>query len=139
MKLSRRDFLKAAAAAGAAAAISTVPRAVAWAKTKKLAIPLAKAEKLKEVGGSMVLKVKDMEILFARESETVVRACDAKCTHQLCPVKYNHEKKRIDCTCHGSIFEWSGKPVGGPATVPIKTYPASLDGDRIIVEVAVNE
>ena len=135
MKLSRRQFLKAAAVAGAAAAVTAIPRGIAWAKTRKLTVPLSKAEKLKEVGGSMVLKVKDYEILFARESETVVRACDAKCTHQQCAVKYNHDKKRIDCTCHGSAFEWSGKVLNGPAEKNIRVYTASLDGDRIVVEV----
>ena len=133
MNLTRRSFFRTLAAA--AMALVALPRSVAWAKTKKLAIPLAKAEKLKAVGGWAVLKVKDMEILFMRDSETTVKACDAKCTHQQCPVKYNPEKKRIDCTCHGSAFEFNGKVVNGPATKDIKVYNATLDGDRIIVEV----
>jgi Rieske Fe-S protein len=82
-----------------------------------------------------VLKIKDMSKLFVRDSETSIRALDPVCTHLGCIVAYNNQAKSIDCPCHGSKFDLDGKVVHGPAAKPLKTYEASISGDRILVEV----
>jgi Rieske Fe-S protein len=128
---NRREFLKGLAVVTGGVALLRSSNAFA----KKLAIPLDKAEKLKTVGGSAVLKIKDMSILFVRDSETSIRALDPVCTHLGCIVAYNNQAKSIDCPCHGSKFDLDGKVVHGPAAKPLKTYEASISGDRILVEV----
>lgn len=135
MIFTRRGFLKTAATVVLAAAGGLFSRAAAWAKTKKIAIPLSKAEKLKQVDGSVTLKVKDSDILFIRDTETTVKALEGKCTHQQCFVAYVKERKRIECPCHGSIYETTGKVTRGPAPKDLKSYNASLDGERIILEI----
>ena len=128
---NRREFIRGLALATGGLALLSSSSAFAG----KLAIPLDKAEKLKTVGGSAVLKVKDMTILFVRDSETSIRALDPVCTHLQCIVAYNQQAKRIECPCHGSKFDLEGKVTHGPASKPLKTYEASISGDRILVEV----
>jgi nitrite reductase/ring-hydroxylating ferredoxin subunit len=128
---NRREFLKGLVVATGGLALLRSSNAFA----KKLAIPLDKAEKLKTLGGSAVLKIKDMTILFIRDSETTIRALDPICTHLGCIVAYNSQAKRIDCPCHGSKFDLDGKVVHGPAAKPLKTYEASISEDRILIEV----
>lgn len=101
---------------------------------KKMAIPLDKIEKLKTVGGSAMLKVKDTTILFIRDSETNIKALDPVCTHMGCITAYNDKTKLIECPCHGSRFDIDGHVAHGPAVKPLKSYAASLSSDRIIVD-----
>ena len=133
MKVTRSGFLKIFGASFLALVFR--PFSSALAQAKKLAIPLAKAEKVKQVGGWAVLQVKDQKILFVREAETSIRAFDPICTHQQCEVAYSAADKNLHCPCHHSTFDLTGKLLSGPAPAPLKTYPASLNGDKIIVEV----
>jgi 3-phenylpropionate/trans-cinnamate dioxygenase ferredoxin subunit len=42
----------------------------------------------------------------------------------------------VECPQHGSRFNLlTGKVTGLPAVIPAKTYPVSLDGDEVYVEV----
>ncbi len=42
----------------------------------------------------------------------------------------------VECPRHGSTFNLeTGKPQSLPATVPVKTYPVTVQGDDILIEV----
>jgi 3-phenylpropionate/trans-cinnamate dioxygenase ferredoxin component len=42
----------------------------------------------------------------------------------------------VECWLHGSSFDLrTGKPTGLPATKPVATYPVTLEGDDVLVEV----
>jgi 3-phenylpropionate/trans-cinnamate dioxygenase ferredoxin subunit len=46
------------------------------------------------------------------------------------------EDLTVECPRHGSTFDLqTGKPLTLPATVPVKTYPVTVDGDDILIEV----
>jgi cytochrome b6-f complex iron-sulfur subunit len=108
----------------------------AWAQ-KKLALGLDKADKLKTVGGSAILKVQGRDLLFIRASEESVRVLDPTCTHKKCTVEYNAQKQKIICPCHGSNFSIDGSVLNGPADKPLQTFEASLDSqnNRVIFSV----
>ena len=128
---NRREFLGTLTlASGLFSLLKSVP-----AQAKKLAIPLSKAEKLKIVGASEVLEVKNLTVLFVRDSETTIRALDPICTHKKCTVAYNKAEKRVECPCHGSAYGLDGKVLKGPATQPLKVYEAALSGDRIVLTI----
>ena len=133
MDITRRGFFTRFVAV---VALVTVPwgRALAAAK-KKLAIPLSKVPKLQQPGGWALLKVKDKQILFVRESAGSVRALSGKCTHRACDLGYDPKAGRVACTCHGSRFSLDGKVLKGPAEKPLPVFPATLVGDKIILEV----
>lgn len=125
--ISRREALKIiSVASGLLAGLPGVLSA------KKYALKLDKAQKLKKVGGSALLKIKKREILFVRESAEVVRAIAPTCTHRKCIVEYDEKLNKIVCPCHGSQFDLDGKVLSGPAEEPLRTFEASLKGERII-------
>lgn len=42
----------------------------------------------------------------------------------------------VECWLHGSSFDLrTGKPTGLPATKPVATYPVTLEGDDVLVDV----
>jgi Rieske Fe-S protein len=121
---------------GAGLGLSTLlarPAAVARAEGGKVAIPLAKLETLKSVGGSIVLKVKDKLLLLVRDSPASVRAFNPVCTHRQCVVAFSAGDQKIKCPCHGSLFDLEGHVVHGPASRPLERYPAYLAEEQVIV------
>jgi Rieske Fe-S protein len=110
---------------------------VAWpirlARAKKLAISLDKVEPLQKVGGALILKIKDREILFIRDSEESIRSLDPTCTHEKCQVAYNAEKKTIDCPCHGSRYDLEGNVLHGPAPKPLESFDSYIDTKNRII------
>lgn len=101
--------------------------------SQKVAIPLDDAKDLREVGGSVTLKVGDRQILLVRDSEATVRAFSPACTHRQVKVKYDHKNQRLNCPAHGSRFDLEGEVLRGPAKDPLETYHAELSGDRVIL------
>ena len=45
------------------------------------------------------------------------------------------EDGQIECWLHGSLFDLrTGEPSGLPATRPVPTYPVTVEGDDVLVE-----
>jgi len=130
-KLGRRHFLLGSGLGlGALLGLPTVP---ARAAGHRIAIPLAKLEMLKSVGGMVVLKVEGKLLLLVRDSPTTARAFNPVCTHRQCLVAYKAAEHKIECPCHGSQFDLDGHVLKGPAPRPLERYAAELQGDQIIV------
>ena len=100
---------------------------------KQVAFGLDNVEKLKDLGGSVSLKLLGRNVLFVRDSEKTVRAFDPACTHNKCNVAYTAEEKILRCPCHRSAFSIDGKVHHGPSERPLTVFSAKLDGDRLIV------
>jgi cytochrome b6-f complex iron-sulfur subunit len=128
----RRGFLTAsgAAIAGLALARSTPARGQ---ETHRVAIPLDKVPPIKNVGGSVVIKVKDKPLLLVRDTPGEVRAFDPICSHKQCVVQYQSAAHNLNCPCHSSQFSLDGKVSRGPAKQALTVYPAAIEGDRIVV------
>ena len=126
--LGRRDFMRYLGVL--AAVLFGYP--VRPARAKALALSLDKVDKLQSVGGSTMLKVQGKNVLFIRDTETTVRALDPTCTHKGCTVSFNKTSNRVECPCHGSVFDSLGKVLGGPASRDLKSYGATLE-DRSIL------
>jgi nitrite reductase/ring-hydroxylating ferredoxin subunit len=132
-KPSRRGLL--AAAAGAALALLAWPRALLGGGKSWVAVPLSKAPKLQSVGGSMQTRIRGKELLLVRDGQDSAHAVEAKCPHEFCDVVYAPESKRLECPCHDAVFDWSGKVLQGPPPRALATYPALVDGDRILIRI----
>ncbi len=102
---------------------------------KKLGLGLDKVPSLNKVGGFAVVKLAGKDLILIRDGETSVRALSSICTHQHCIVTYNSSAKKIQCKCHGSSFDLTGKVLHGPATAPLPTYGATLSDGKIILTV----
>jgi cytochrome b6-f complex iron-sulfur subunit len=61
-------------------------------------------------------------------------AVNPKCTHQGCDVKWVAAAKKYECPCHDSDFAADGKVLKGPATQPLATYAAKIQGTQVLVK-----
>jgi Rieske Fe-S protein len=125
----RRDMLKILSMT--VGMLIALPAAILHAK--KYSISLDKAEKLKTVNSSALLKIKDRQILFVRDSEKTIRALDPTCTHRQCTVDYNSKTQNIVCPCHGSTYNLEGKVIKGPAEKALTVFSAELSDNNIIL------
>ncbi|MGF1459211.1 MAG: ubiquinol-cytochrome c reductase iron-sulfur subunit [Leptolyngbyaceae cyanobacterium] len=60
-------------------------------------------------------------------------AVNSLCTHQGCSVDW--EASAFTCPCHGSSFNPDGSVASGPATDPLETYEAKIEGDQVLLKV----
>lgn len=83
-----------------------------------------------EVGGGR-------EVLLAHTADGGWYAVDSFCSHELfslCAGELWGDD--IECPQHGSRFNVkTGKPDVPPAVMPIATFPVTVDGDQIFVDV----
>jgi 3-phenylpropionate/trans-cinnamate dioxygenase ferredoxin component len=83
-------------------------------------------------------KAGDLSLAVARIGERYV-AFEIWCTHEECPLSDGWlEGEAIRCACHGSLFSLTdGAPLEGPATDPIRIFPAGVTADgRIAAELS---
>ena len=62
-----------------------------------------------------------------------IRAFDAVCTHEGCPLGWNPEQRLIRCPCHGGAYDVSGKVVDGPPPAPLHRLEAAVGDGMIFV------
>lgn len=63
-----------------------------------------------------------------------VIALNSMCTHQGCSVEWKDDA--FACPCHGSKFNTDGSVATGPATDPLSSYEAMIEGDIVLVKSA---
>ncbi len=61
-----------------------------------------------------------------------VIALNSICTHQGCTVDW--EESQFVCPCHQSKFGADGEVLEGPATDPLGTFEAMVEGDSVLVK-----
>ena len=83
--------------------------------------------------GAKIVKFNKTPVILIRNSEGQIRAFSAVCTHLGCIVEYRGDDKNFHCNCHGSVFDLSGRNIGGPAPKPLQPYRVDLKEDNIIV------
>ena len=104
----------------------------------QVVLPLATFPALATVGGSLSGQPPGLGdvLMVARVDATTVVALSAVCTHAGCDVAFAPAGADFQCPCHGSIFGLDGAVKQGPATVPLKSYPVTFDGQTITIQVA---
>jgi Rieske Fe-S protein len=60
-----------------------------------------------------------------------IRAFDAVCTHEGCPLGWNPAQRLIRCPCHGGAYDTTGRVVDGPPPAPLHRLEAEV-GDGVI-------
>jgi Rieske Fe-S protein len=77
-------------------------------------------------------------ILINRISSTQYLAFDASCLHAGCavPALSGGLTGRIQCPCHGSVYDAFGKCIVGPAPVGqfLRSFPSRLEGEILHIE-----
>jgi len=62
-----------------------------------------------------------------------VRAFEATCTHEGCPLGWNAQQRLIRCPCHGGAYDVMGRVVEGPPPAPLPRLGAEVGGGMIYV------
>lgn len=75
-------------------------------------------------------------VIVVRTGDTTFIALDAKCTHRNCLVGYQTPSDDFYCNCHGARFALTGAVTAGPATTPLRVFPATFDGAIVTVDVS---
>ena len=87
--------------------------------------------------GSLTGSVNGKSVVVVRspQNASAVFALDRACTHRGCDVEWKADQKQLVCPCHNSIFAPNGQVTQGPATRPLPTYTAKIEGDQVLVQV----
>ena len=75
-----------------------------------------------EPGEGQVTTAGAKQIAVARDSDGVLHAVSARCTHMGCIVRWNSAETTWDCPCHGSRFAADGTVIEGPAVDDLERH-----------------
>lgn len=130
--MDRRAFLRTLPAASAA--VAGCGGATYLAPTRgpgTLSVPLSEAEAAP--WALVPLPGSTRPLLLLRDGGGTWRALLARCTHRGC--QPDPVGDRLVCPCHGSEFSLDGEVLEGPAQRPLRPFPVTLEGDRLVVAV----
>jgi len=65
---------------------------------------------------------------YVVHTEDGVEALYWKCVHLGCTVPWVEGQQQFQCPCHGSIYEYNGSRVSGPAPRALDAMPVTVDG-----------
>jgi menaquinol-cytochrome c reductase iron-sulfur subunit len=60
-------------------------------------------------------------------------AISTRCMHLGCPVRYVQASQRFICPCHGGVYGFDGKVVGGPPVRPLDRFETKVEAGRVYV------
>ena len=80
-------------------------------------------------------EVVDRKIVYLVKIGSEVRALDSTCTHLGCRTRFNAESQRIECPCHGGVYDVTGNVVSGPPPAPLRPMTTRVDHGRVMVQV----
>ncbi len=58
-------------------------------------------------------------------------AVSNRCAHLGCPVRYIQASQRFVCPCHGGLYDFEGKVVGGPPVRPLDRFYTRVRAGRV--------
>ena len=85
------------------------------------------------LNSSKLVRFGKKPVLVLHTSEDQFKSFSAVCTHLGCTVEYNPDDKKIHCNCHGSVFDLTGKNIGGPAPLPLQPMRLVMKDNDIFV------
>jgi menaquinol-cytochrome c reductase iron-sulfur subunit len=69
------------------------------------------------------------------ENENGYIAITTRCAHLGCPVRYVDAATNFICPCHGGVYDFEGKVIGGPPVRPLDRFQTRVSADGKQVEV----
>ena len=119
--ISRRQFAKAACCSALAVGAGWMARDKILPPTPATKPKLVARIEEVPIGGSRLFRypTEDHPAILVRLGESEFAAYSQSCTHLMCPVHYQHEKKQFCCPCHEGFFSaHDGRVLAGPPPLP---------------------
>ncbi len=70
---------------------------------------------------------------FPDESADTFIAISSRCAHLGCPVKFVTVANNFICPCHGGVYDFEGKVLGGPPVRPLDRFQTRVRGGQVQV------
>ena len=101
------------------------------AKDQIVLVPLAEMNAIDK----KIIRVTNLEydLLLVKKSDSLYKALVLKCSHQ--DWLLSAGAKSINCTAHGSIFDFDGRVLNGPASLPLSEFPAVVMNSHIQIKI----
>jgi cytochrome b6-f complex iron-sulfur subunit len=133
----RREFLRLCGCAAAGLAVSGCASVIAKPVTAidgRIALRLADHPELAQPNGSAAIQPQGMSdpLFVLRNSDGTYSVLSPICTHRGCTVEVAGD--RLECPCHGSMYDRQGKVLQGPAERALTKFAATVQGDRLVIE-----
>jgi menaquinol-cytochrome c reductase iron-sulfur subunit len=58
-------------------------------------------------------------------------AISTRCAHLGCPVRYVQAASNFICPCHGGVYDFQGKVIGGPPVRPLDRFQTRVSGGEV--------
>lgn len=65
------------------------------------------------------------------ESPSTYVAISTRCAHLGCPVNYVAAAKSFVCPCHGGVYDFDGKVIGGPPVRPLDRFQTRISKGQV--------
>lgn len=133
----RREFLRLCGCAAAGVAIAGCASVIAKPVTAidgRIALRLSDHPELAQPNGSVAIQPQGMPdpLFVLRTGDGAYSVLSPICTHRGCTVEVAGD--RLECPCHGSMYDRQGKVLQGPAERALTKYPATLQGGQLVIE-----
>ena len=80
------------------------------------------------------LETKAVKAIWAiRHQDNQVTVFSPICPHLGCGFRWNQPEGQFQCPCHGSVYDLSGKVLGGPAPRPLDALPSKIENGELKV------
>jgi len=65
------------------------------------------------------------------EDPKEIIALSNRCAHLGCPVRYVEAAANFICPCHGGVYDFEGKRIGGPPVRPLDHFQTRIQGNKV--------
>lgn len=72
--------------------------------------------------------------VYAKRTGKDIQVFDPACTHLGCRIKFQNDKNRYFCPCHGGVFDDGGNVVSGPPPKPLSKYPVDIRDGKLWIK-----
>jgi menaquinol-cytochrome c reductase iron-sulfur subunit len=68
-----------------------------------------------------------------QEDPNVYIAISSRCAHVGCPVRFVQASGNFICPCHGGVYDFEGKRIGGPPVRPLDRFQTRIRAGKVEV------